>query len=254
MKSAIYQGWVRHQRRTPKQHKFSYRVFMLYLCLDELPEIFDGVWGWSARSPALARFLRSDFLGDPRTPLDKAVRERVFEATGEQPKGPIFLLANLRYFGFIMNPISCYYCFAEDGVTLEYLVAEVNNTPWNERHSYVLPVQAGQKWLRQDFDKELHVSPFHPMNMRYHWHSNTPSEKLIVHLGNSSNGEKVFDASMSLTRKPMTPTSLVAILARYPFMTVKICASIYWQALCLWLKRTPFYPHPSTLTVTNNHE
>ena len=231
---------------------------MLYLRLDELPQTFDKVWGWSARRAAPGRFLRSDFLGDPATPLDVAVRERVFEATGKRPSGPIYLLANLRYFGFIMNPISCYYCYADDGETLEYLVAEVNNTPWNERHSYVLTAQPDQKWLRQDFDKQFHVSPFHPMDMTYHWHSNTPGQKLVLHLGNSRNGVNEFDANVSLSRTPLTAAGLVAILARYPFMTVKICAAIYWQALRLWFKGIPFYAHPTsptpTPTTSSNHE
>ena len=149
---------------------------------------------------------------NPATPLDIAVRDRVFEAAGKRPSGPIYLLANLRYFGFIMNPISCYYCYAEDGETLEYLVAEVNNTPWNERHSYVLTAQPDQKWLRQDFDKQFHVSPFHPMDMTYHWHSNTPGQKLVLHLGNSRNGVNEFDANLSLSRTPLTAAGLVAIL------------------------------------------
>jgi DUF1365 family protein len=254
MNSAIYEGWVRHRRSSPRQHKFHYRVFMLYLRLDELPQLFDKAWGWSARRRAPARFLRSDFLGDPLLPLEDAVRDRVFEETGKRPTGPIYLLANLRYFGFIMNPITCYYCYAEDGETLEYLVAEVNNTPWNERHSYVLRPQPGQDWLQQDFDKEFHVSPFHPMNMQYHWHSNTPGQKLILHMANSRDGVNVFDAGLSLTHKPMTATNLTAILLRYPFMTMKVCAAIYWQALRLWLKGVPFHSHPKTQTTSPNHE
>ncbi len=252
MSSAIYQGWIRHRRLSPRTHTFSYRVFMLYLRLDELPELFDNNLAWSARRPALARFKREDFLGDPQLPLEQAVRLRVQKATGCYPSGPIYLLANLRYFGFIMNPISCYYCFSEDGEQLEYLVAEVNNTPWNERHSYVLKGPSTGQWLRSQFAKEFHVSPFHPMDMQYHWHSNTPSQKLCLSLANSCNGKKVFDATLSLQRQALTPTSLNRILWRYPLMTMKICSAIYWQALRLWLKRLPVYPHPATIASANN--
>ena len=138
MKSAIYTGTVRHRRLKPAGHAFSYKVFMPYLDLDELPALLDRVPAWSARRPALARFRRSDFLGDARRPLKEAVYDRVEEVTGERPCGPVRLLANLRYFRLIINPISCYYCFAEDGETLRFLVAEVTNTPWGESHSYVL--------------------------------------------------------------------------------------------------------------------
>jgi DUF1365 family protein len=243
--SAIYEGWVRHRRKVPGSHEFSYRVFMPFLKLDELPEVFDGNWLWSARRPALARFKRSDFLGDPQLSLDEAVRERVREKSGQRPRGPIYMLANLRYFGFIINPICCYYCFAEDGETLEYLVAEVTNTPWNERHSYVLSASGDSELLRVDFPKEFHVSPFNPMDMMYHWRSNTPGEKLVLHLANSEQGETVFDATLSLLRRSMSNARLYAYLLRYPFMTAKVGAAIYWQALRLWLKKNPFYPHPT---------
>ena len=105
---------------------------MPYIRLDELPELFDSNWLWSARRWALARFKRSDFLGDPKLPLEQEVRRRIFEETGVSHRGPIYLLANMRYFGVAMNPIACYYCFNEDESCLEYLVAEVNNPPWNE--------------------------------------------------------------------------------------------------------------------------
>ncbi|MEP5763939.1 MAG: DUF1365 domain-containing protein [Halieaceae bacterium] len=252
MSSAIYEGWVRHRRKTPKQHQFQYRVFMAYLRLDELPQLFDKNLFWSARRPALAWFRRSDFLGDPALPLDSAVRERVFEETGHRPQGPIYLLANLRYFGFIINPISCYYCYSEDGSQLEYLVAEVNNTPWDERHSYVLSAPKAGGWLKTRFAKEFHVSPFNPMDMEYHWHSNEPGEKLCLHMANSSAGEKVFDATLSMQRHELNNTSLNRFLWRYPMMTAKVVAAIYWQAMRLWLKGLPFYSHPSrTASITN---
>ena len=124
MKSRLYEGQVRHRRVQPKAHEFSYRVFMPYLCLDELPELFDNNWLWSARGRALAQFRRSDFLGDPQVPLQQEVRRRIFEETGKTHSGPIYLLANLRYFGYSMNPIACYYCFNEDESRLEYLVGD----------------------------------------------------------------------------------------------------------------------------------
>lgn len=227
---------------------------MLYLCLDELPEILETPRFWSATSAALGEFRRSDFLGDPTVPLQDEVRRRIREETGAEHRGPVYLLANLRYFGYVMNPIACYYCFSEDESRLEYVVAEVNNTPWNERHSYVLPGPASGRWLTTAFDKCFHVSPFNPMAMRYHWRSNTPARRLVLHMENSAEGDKVFDATLALTARPMTATNLNKLLLRYPLMTAKVVVAIYWQALRLYLKGVPVYHHPDNRAIGARNE
>lgn len=244
MKSRLYEGILRHRRLSPRSHEFQYRVFMPYLCLQELPELFADKRFWSATGPALAQFKRSDFLGDPEVPLDMEVRRRIKEETGAQQTGPIYLLANLRYFGHVMNPIACYYCFNDDESLLEYVVAEVNNTPWNERHSYVLPGPEAGNWLKTGFNKAFHVSPFNPMAMRYNWRSNTPDRRLVLHMENSSDGEKIFDATLSMSAQPLTAGNLNRLLFRHPFITMKVGLLIYWQALRLYLKGVPVYQHP----------
>lgn len=249
LRSRLYEGWLQHRRHRPRDHQFRYRVFMPYLCLEELPELFTHSRLWSREGRAPASFRRADFFGDPALPLDEAVRRRVQEETGQRPSGPIYLLANLRYFGFSMNPIACYYCFDRDETRLEYIVAEVTNTPWNERHAYVIPgPEADRRWLRCDFDKAFHVSPFQPMDMRYHWRSNIPGEHLRLHLANSTGGERVFDACLSLRARPWNRRNLHGALLRYPMMTATVGLGIYWQALRLFAKRIPFYSHPVVAT------
>src|SRR5688500_4198941 len=167
MKSALYTGWIRHRRFGPAKNEFRYRIFMSYLDLAELPALFDRRWLWSARGPALAWFRREDFLGPQDVPLDEAVRAVVQERTGLAPRGPIRLLTQLRFFGYSFNPVSFYYVFGEDS-RLETIVAEITNTPWKERHVYVLPItgaaRVGSHAWRFGFAKEFHVSPFMPMD------------------------------------------------------------------------------------------
>jgi len=247
MHSRIYKGWVRHRRDAPARNHFRYRIFMMYIDLAELPRLFEGVPFWSANRPALAWFKRGDYLGDPSLPLDAAVRDLVLERTGRRPTGPIRLLTHLRYFGYCMNPVSFYYCFDAAGGRLETIVAEITNTPWKERHRYVLPVggaDAAARLKRFAFEKEFHVSPFLPMNLQYRWRFSDPLQRLVVDMQNYRDGERVFDATLALTQEPVSAGSLLRILAAYPLMTMKVIAAIHWQALKLWWKKTPFHAHP----------
>ncbi len=245
MNSCVYQGTIRHRRFTPLRHEFRYRLFMLYLDLDELPNVFAGRWLWSARRFAPAWFRRAAYLGDPSGPLADAVRNLVAERTGQSPAGPIRLLTHLRYWGYVQNPVSFYYCFDAAGTTLESIVAEVTNTPWGERHAYVVRADPRRDSRPIRFEKALHVSPFMPMDQSYEWRFATPGDRLHVHMANRRAGERVFDATLRLHRAPLTGPVLAACLARHPWMTASVVTAIYWQAFRLWLRRAPIHPHPA---------
>ena len=244
--SAVYEGWVSHRRVTPVKHAFRYRVFMMYLDLAELPELFDRVPLWSARGPAPARFRRSDFFGDPDVPLREAVLDEVERQGGARPAGPVRLLANLRYLGHSFNPVSFYFCFGADGRRVESVLAEVTNTPWGERHSYLLERgEAGGRVLRERLDKAFHVSPFIGMDQAYEWRVSEPGEQLQVHIENHGASGRAFEATLSLERREATPRMLSRVLLRYPAMSLQVVARIYLNALRLKLKGAPYHPHPA---------
>jgi hypothetical protein len=245
MKSALYVGRVRHRRLRPVAHAFDFPLFLVYLDLAELERVFRGRWLWSTRRPALARFRREDHLGDPAVPLDVAVRDLVESRTGRRPRGAVRLLTHLRTAGFLFNPVSFFYCFDENE-RLEAIVADVSNTPWNERHRYVLPVTTpGAKRLRFRTAKDFHVSPFLPMDLDYAWTFHEPGERLAVRIENRArDGAPLFDALLALRRREITGASLAGALLRHPLLTLRVFAAIYWQAFRLRRKGAPVYAHP----------
>lgn len=250
MDSAIYEGKVRHRRFTPVQNVFQYRLFLMYVDLLELPDLFKGRWLWSGLKANFAYLRRRDHLGDPLVPLDRSVRDFVEKETGKRPSGPIRLLTHFRYFGHCFNPVSFYFCYDEGNRRVETIVAEVHNTPWGEEHCYVLEDSMNEhpspQWRRYRFPKAFHVSPFMEMEINYDWRFKMPGENLQVHITNMTpGGRRRFDATLSIRRREISPTALARCLLLYPLMTVKVVAMIYWQALRLLVKGAPIHIHPA---------
>ena len=248
-KSCLYVGQVRHRRFTPKSHQFSYKLFLVYLDLSELPSVFDRFWLWSIERSNIASFRRKDHLGDKTMPLETSVRNRIERETGRMPKGPIRLLTHMSYFGFRFNPVSFYYCYDSDDENLEFIVAEVNNTPWGEQYCYVLDSresssEVGSKFQRYHENKRFHVSPFLPMDMQYDWRFSAPGDSLSVHMENYKDDAKIFDATLNLKKREITGSNLALSLVQFPVVTMKIVVAIYYQAILLWLKKIPFVNHP----------
>ena len=243
--SALYVGSIRH-RRTEPQTEFTHPIALTYLDLAELPRLLGG--RLVASGPGVVRFRRSDYLGDPEVSLEQSVRARVAELTGSRPAGPIRMLTQLRSFGLCFNPVSFYYCMDADGERAEHVLAEVTNTPWGERRSYVLSERrAGSSVIAGTFAKELHVSPFFGMDHTYHARATTPAQTLSVHIENEQAGAVVFDATLSMTRRPLTPRTLAQTTARFPVATARLLALIYGHALALKLQGARYHPHPAAV-------
>lgn len=248
--SAVYEGIVRHRRHTPNAHAFRYKQAQLFLDIDEIDRAFEGRWLWSRERRNLAEFRRSDYFGASDKPLSDSVRDAVEQQTGRRPRGPIRLLTHLRYGGYSFNPVSFYYCYGE--TALECILAEITNTPWRERHAYVLPVRSATRanhTLQWQFSKEFHVSPFMAMDRQYEWTFTEPGEHLRVHMNVLRDSTPEFDATLVLKRHPLNASALRRVLWRYPLMTAQVIGAIHWQALRLWLKGNPVYDHPSNLRV-----
>lgn len=239
MDSALYQGKVFHTRHLPKKHHFGYEIFLFWLALDELPQVQNEIRGFSFSKWSWLQFRRSDYLGDPDVPLEQAVLEKMSNLAGKRLSGRVFLLGQVRMLGLYFSPVNFYYLMDDDG-TFSHVLAEVSNTPWNERHHYLVDLN-----VQENSEKSFHVSPFNPMNMDYQWKIFQPAEQLALHLS-CVKQSKHFDASLHLHRKKLNSRTLLRVLMSIPNMTVKTVWGIYWQALKLFIKGVPVYPHPAS--------
>ena len=240
----VYEGSIRHRRFAVRPHSFEHPLALFYLDVERLGEVAGG--RLASRRPGLLRFRREDYLGDPQIPLDEAVRRLVEARTDWRPEGPIRLLTQLRTLGHCFNPVSFYFCF-DRGERLGAVVAEVTNTPWGERHAYVLRDQGDGPVLHGSFEKRLHVSPFMGMEQQYAWRVTAPGPTLSVHIENHEEGRRAFDATLTLRRSALTRARMRSVVGRYPLATVRILSLIYAHALVLALKRVPIHPKPQAV-------
>lgn len=248
MHSCIFEGLVSHSRFEPVEHRFQYRLFMLFLDLAEIPELVGRGRMISDRPLGLCAFQASDHLagmGD----LENEVRTLVEQHSTVRPQGRICLLTQLRHLGYYFSPLNLFYIYSADDGQVESVVAEVNNTPWGERHCYVLwhGNQTDPNSLKYQHPKQLHVSPFMDMEMSYSWRFQQPGDRLSVLLENLQAQRRLFAASLNLRRVELNRNQLRWMLLRYPLMTLQIIAAIHYQALKLWWKKCPVYPHPNKI-------
>jgi len=241
IESAIYKGKVFHERFLPTQHKFDYDIYLFWLKLSgsELDILTSTIPRFSANGKARVRFKREDYLGAPSTPLDEAVRQKMTSLNnGIALEGDVFMLGQLRMWGMYFSPVNFYYLRDKESGHFSHLLAEVSNTPWNERHHYLVDLKE-----QQDTPKAFHVSPFNPMDMTYRWRISEPSRTLSLAM-ECVRDKKEFSAGFNLTRFTFDEANLTDAMKRIPSMTIKTVVGIYWQALKLFLKKTPLYTHP----------
>lgn len=246
MNSAIYTGTLRHRRFKPLKHEFTYPLFMVFLDIDRIPELmrvsgFTGYnqWNW-------ASFEERDHFGDPRLPLRHRLEQDAIRAGVALPGGPVFLLTHLRYLGYNFNPVSFFYCYDEAG-ELQAVMAEVNNTFGESTNYWLTGANRLSSFgsLHYRCRKNMHVSPFMPMEIDYDFILTQPAGQLVAHMNTREQGGVNFDATLLLVRHPWSSQALHRVLRAHPWMTAKVTAAIYFEALKLFLRKVPVFTHPA---------
>lgn len=244
--SGIYTGTLRHRRFHPRTHEFTYRLFMAWLDVDEIPEQMEKSAWTSYNRFNWASYWERDHFGDPELPLRVRLAKDALTHGVQFPDGPVFLLTHLRYLGYCFNPISLFFCYGQAG-DLQVVLAEVNST-FGESSNYWLSATnqlPARKGLRYRVPKAMHVSPFMGMDLDYEFVLTQPSDTLAIHMNTIGRNAttQLFDATLSLEHQPWD--ALPGALVRHPWMTAKVIGAIHWEALRLFVKGVPVFTHPA---------
>jgi DUF1365 family protein len=237
--SALYTGTLVHARRAPAENVFRYRVAFYLLDLDELDELERRLMPFSVNRPnVVSLYDRDHFDDDGRSIKDKVLTFCAERGVEGLEGGKVLMLAQLRFLGYVFNPVSFFWCYRPSG-ELACMIAELNNT-FGER----LPELLHGGALRYEHDKHLHVSPFFGLDQRYRYAFSEPGESLHARVEVLEEGQQRLQAVLAGRRQELTNRTLASVLARYPAMPLKVIGLIHWQALRLWLKRVPFHHKP----------
>tara|TARA_R110002110_G_scaffold119309_2_gene293726 strand:- start:7061 stop:7813 length:753 start_codon:yes stop_codon:yes gene_type:complete len=239
----LFSGTLRHRRFIPKVHEFTYKVFYFYFNINELASLCDTISFLSQEKFNYLSFYRKNYIGDASQPISETVN-KLLSSQNTKPSSDVFMMTQLSHLGFCFNPISLYFTYQDD--MLQSLIADVQNTPWGEKHPYVLtnPNDISHQSYAFQFLKKLHVSPFFDMRFVYDLNLKLTKENFIVHMQNMKDDIKHFDVTLSMQGVPFSANALKKLIVKHPFVSQKIILSIYWQALKLYIKRIPFVSHP----------
>lgn len=271
MNSRLYECHVMHARFLPKAHRFSYRIFMLAVDLDELPTLHRRLRLFSVNRPNLYAFRETDHLPvgeplhNPNAPQPDSkptglpslsapsLKARVLAFLSVHkvelgPRGRIELVTLPRVFGYLFNPVSFFFCYDSTGACVAAL-AEVTNT-FREVKPYFLGPETfraaassrGPGAFHLRTPKHFYVSPFSDVDVAFDFHLRPPAEKLSIQIDDYAGADRTLTSTLAGPARPLTDARLAWFTFKYPLLTLRVIALIHWHALRLYLRKIPWFP------------
>ena len=254
MKSSFCNGSVIHNRLNPKPHRFKYHMSWCLFDLDSIDEVFNHSKLWSLNKWNLVSIRNEDYINSKTDSIKSKAQSYIKKQTNKDFNGKIFLFTHPRYMGFGFNSVNFYLCY--EGENIVYILSEINNTPWKQKHVYfhdinhsinhptIKPTEYEFK-----FQKEFHISPFVDMAIDYLWKFTINQESLQVSMQLNQNEKLLMNVNLNTNLTLIHNNNLMKWTVKKPFQALKMFAGIYWQAFKLWTKKIPFLTHPENIKV-----
>ena len=248
LESCIYKGNIHHERVQPTQHAFDYTMYFFWLKINELEYIDKNVTALGVNRRSFYTLRTADYFVNEQPQnaqeMTIAAKNKMYSLGAKDLTGDIYFMGQVRALGVFFSPVNFYFHKSPNHQKFDWMLAEVSNTPWNQRHYYLVNLST-----QKPSSKEFHVSPFNPMDMQYQWQIAQPNKQFNLALS-CIKSQRHFTASMAMHRIPLNSENMRSLLLRMPSTTIYTVFGIYWQALKLILKRTPIYGHPGSTATT----
>ena len=236
--SCIYSGFVIHRRFKPKRHFFTYKIFSLLIDLNEIEKLEKKINFFSYNKFNILSFYDIDHGPRDGSSLISWVKRTLANANIDIGSGVVKLLCYPRFFGYVFNPLSIFYCYDEN-LKLKAILYEVKNT-FNEQHTYVFSAKPSSNLILHKCDKKFYVSPFIEMKTFYNFRLLNPGKILNVFIKQSDIDGTLLTACQVGKKIEMSSKNLLLQFLKHPLMSFKVIMAIHFEALRLWIKGVKF--------------